>query len=96
MDVISAPIVRPRVAAPLAGALLYIGRTCDGFVGGSALALFATAVGMGVPPLLVGISASALLPRAGAWMQAVKFLFGVLSLAWRFGSPRPPLPVGCR
>lgn len=79
MGAISAMIVGPCVAAPLAGALVYISQTRDVFIGGSAL--FAMAVGMSVPLLLVGLSAGTLLPRAGAWMQSVKVFFGVLMLA---------------
>ena len=79
MGAISALIVGPCVAAPLAGALVYISQTRDVFIGGSAL--FAMAVGMSVPLVLVGISAGSLLPRAGAWMQTVKHFFGVLMLA---------------
>ncbi|MFM8462911.1 MAG: protein-disulfide reductase DsbD, partial [Burkholderiaceae bacterium] len=79
MGAISALIVGPCVAAPLAGALVYISQTRNVLIGGSAL--FAMAVGMSVPLLLVGLSAGSLLPRAGAWMQAVKYFFGVLMLA---------------
>jgi thioredoxin:protein disulfide reductase len=78
MGILSALIVGPCVAAPLAGALLYIGQSRDVTLGGSAL--FAMALGMGVPLLAVGLSAGALMPRAGAWMQTVKNLFGVLLL----------------
>ncbi len=87
MGAISAVIVGPCVAAPLAGALLYISQTRDVVIGGSAL--FALALGMGVPLLLVGVSAGALLPRAGMWMDAVKRFFGVLLLgtAWWLLSP---------
>ena len=79
MGVLSAIIVGPCVAAPLAGALLYIGQTHDAFLGGAAL--FSMALGMGVPLLLIGASAGTLLPKAGAWMESVKRLFGVLLLA---------------
>jgi thiol:disulfide interchange protein DsbD len=79
MGAISALIVGPCVAAPLAGALVYISQTRDVFIGGSAL--FAMAAGMSIPLLLVGLSAGALLPRAGNWMDAVKPFFGVLMLA---------------
>ena len=79
MGVLSAIIVGPCVAAPLAGALLYIGQTHDAFLGGTAL--FSMALGMGVPLLLIGASAGTLLPKAGAWMESVKRLFGVLLLA---------------
>ncbi len=90
MGAISALIVGPCVAAPLAGALVYISQTRDVVIGGSAL--FAMAVGMSVPLLLVGLSAGALVPRAGAWMQAVKIFFGVLMLAlalWMISSLIP-------
>ena len=79
MGAISALIVGPCVAAPLAGALVYISQTRNVLIGGSAL--FAMAIGMSVPLLLVGVSAGSLLPRAGAWMQTVKHFFGVLMLA---------------
>lgn len=79
MGAISALIVGPCVAAPLAGALVYISQTRDVILGGSAL--FAMAVGMSVPLLLVGVSAGSILPRAGAWMEGVKRFFGVLMLA---------------
>ena len=90
MGAISALIVGPCVAAPLAGALLYISQTRDVVIGGSAL--FAMAVGMSVPLILVGVSAGTLLPRAGAWMDAVKRFFGVLLLgvAWWLVSPVLP------
>jgi len=79
MGIVSALIVGPCVAAPLAGALLYIGQSGDVVLGG--VSLFSLALGMGVPLLLIGISAGALLPRAGGWMEAVKKFFGVLMLA---------------
>ena len=78
MGVLSALIVGPCVAAPLAGALLYISQSRDVVLGGSAL--FAMALGMGVPLLAVGASAGALLPKAGPWMETVKRFFGVLLL----------------
>ena len=79
MGMLSAIIVGPCVAAPLAGALLYIGQTHDAFLGG--VALFALAMGMGLPLLVIGASAGTLLPKAGAWMESVKRFFGVLLLA---------------
>ena len=78
MGVISALIVSPCVAAPLAGALIYIGQTHNVFLGG--VGLFALALGMGVPLLLIGASAGSLLPKAGSWMTIVRNLFGVLML----------------
>ena len=79
MGALSAVIVSPCVAAPLAGALLYISQTRDVVLGGSAL--FAMAIGMGIPLLVVGVSEGALLPRSGPWMVRVKQVFGVLLLA---------------
>ncbi len=91
MGAISALIVGPCVAAPLAGALVYISQTRDVFVGGSAL--FSMAAGMSLPLLLVGLSAGALLPRAGTWMQAVKAFFGVLMLALALWMVAPLIPA---
>lgn len=90
MGAISALIVGPCVAAPLAGALVYISQTRDVVIGGAAL--FAMAVGMSIPLLLVGVSAGSLLPRAGAWMESVKRLFGVLMLAMALWLVAPVLP----
>ena len=90
MGMLSALIVGPCVAAPLAGVLVYISQTRDVVIGGSAL--FAMAVGMSVPLLLLGLSAGALVPKAGHWMQAVKPFFGVLMLAlalWMVASLLP-------
>jgi len=78
MGLLSALIVGPCVAPPLAGALLYISQTNDPVIGG--LALFAMSMGMGVPLILIGASAGKLLPRAGAWMDTVKAVFGVSML----------------
>ncbi len=78
MGVLSALIVGPCVAAPLAGALIYIGQTGDAVLGGSAL--FALSLGMGAPLLVIGTSAGKLLPKAGPWMDAIKAVFGVMLL----------------
>ena len=78
MGFLSALIVGPCVAPPLAGALIYIGQTGDAVLGGAAL--FAMSLGMGLPLLLLGTSAGKLLPRAGSWMDAIKAVFGVLML----------------
>ncbi|MPQ76760.1 protein-disulfide reductase DsbD [Hydrogenovibrio sp. JE_KL2] len=78
MGFLSALIVGPCVAPPLAGALIYIGQTGDALLGGTAL--FAMSIGMGVPLLLLGTSAGKLLPKAGMWMENVKAVFGVLML----------------
>ncbi len=79
MGLLSALIVGPCVAPPLAGALIFIGQTGDWALGG--LALFALSMGMGAPLIAIGTSAGKLLPRAGAWMDTVKAVFGVLLLA---------------
>lgn len=78
MGALSALIVSPCVAPPLVGALIYIGQTGDALLGGAAL--FALSLGMGTPLLLIGASAGELLPRAGAWMERVKAVFGVVLL----------------
>ena len=90
MGALSALIVGPCVAAPLAGALLYISQTGDVALGGTAL--FSMAWGMGVPLLLMGASAGKLMPRTGAWMEGVKKFFGVLLLgtAWWMVTPLVP------
>jgi thioredoxin:protein disulfide reductase len=90
MGVLSAVIVSPCVAAPLAGALLYISQTRDVALGGAAL--FSMAIGMGVPLVAVGVSEGALLPKAGAWMAGVRKLFGVLLLAVALWILAPVLP----
>ncbi len=78
MGFLSALIVGPCMAPPLAGALIYIGQTGDAVIGG--LALFALSIGMGLPLILVGTLGGKYLPRAGGWMDAVKAVFGVLLL----------------
>ena len=91
MGMLSALIVGPCVAAPLAGALLYISQSRDGVLGGAAL--FAMALGMGVPLLAVGASAGALLPKAGPWMNTIKRFFGVLLLAVAIYLVSPLIPL---
>jgi thioredoxin:protein disulfide reductase len=92
MGLLSAVIVSPCVAAPLAGALLYISQTRDVALGGAAL--FSMALGMGIPLIAIGVSEGALLPKAGAWMGGVRKFFGVLLLAvavWIVSPVLPPL-----
>lgn len=79
MGLLSALIVGPCVAPPLFGALIYIGQTEDAMLGG--VALYALSMGMGAPLLAIGTSAGKLLPRAGAWMDTIKAVFGVGLLA---------------
>lgn len=78
MGFLSALIVGPCVAPPLAGALIYISQTGDAVLGGTAL--FALSMGMGAPLIAIGTSAGKLLPRAGGWMDSVKAVFGVMML----------------
>jgi thiol:disulfide interchange protein DsbD len=79
MGTLSSLIVGPCVAAPLAGALIYIGKTGDVILGGSAL--FMMGFGMGIPLLIIGASAGKLLPKAGHWLTAINPVFGVIMLA---------------
>ncbi|MBD3755957.1 MAG: thioredoxin family protein, partial [Gammaproteobacteria bacterium] len=88
---LSALIVGPCVAPPLAGALIYIGQTGDALLGGTAL--FAMSMGMGLPLLLLGTSAGKLLPRAGGWMESVKAVFGVMLIGVAIWMAERILPV---
>ena len=78
MGFLSALIVGPCVAAPLAGALVYIGQTGDAVLGGAAL--FVMSLGMGFPLIVVGVSAGKFMPKPGAWMTMVSAVFGVMML----------------
>jgi len=91
MGIFSAAIVSPCVAAPLAGALLYISQTRDVMLGG--IALFAMSIGMGVPLILVGVFEGAFLPKSGHWMRSVKHFFGALLLAVAIWIVSPVLPA---
>lgn len=91
MGVLSALIISPCVAAPLAGALLYISKTQDVVLGG--VALFSLSLGMGAPLLAIGASAGALLPKAGAWMNAVRNIFGVIMLGVAIWLISPVIPL---
>ncbi|HCY62228.1 MAG TPA: thiol:disulfide interchange protein [Oxalobacteraceae bacterium] len=91
MGAVSAVIVGPCIAAPLAAALLYIGQTQDVVLGGAAL--FAMALGKGVPLLVIGTSLGSLLPRSGTWMQSIKMFLGVLLLAAALWTVSPFIPV---
>jgi thiol:disulfide interchange protein DsbD len=91
MGALSAVILGPCVAPPLAAALAFIAQTGNTVLGGSAL--FVLALGMGVPLLLIGVSAGALLPRAGGWMNAVKYFFGVMMLAIAIYLISPIIPA---
>ena len=91
MGALSAVILGPCVAPPLAAALAFIAQTGNTVLGG--VALFVLALGMGVPLLLIGLSAGALLPRAGGWMNAVKYFFGVMMLAIAVYLISPVIPA---
>ena len=91
MGFLSALIVGPCVTAPLAAALLYIAQTGDAFLG--AAALFALALGQGIPLMAFGTVGSRALPRAGAWMVQIKYVFGFVFLGtaiWMSGRILPP------
>jgi thioredoxin:protein disulfide reductase len=91
MGALSALIVSPCVAAPLAGALIYISQTHDVLLGG--VALFSLSIGMGVPLLLIGASAGHVLPKAGIWMTTVRNFFGVLMLGVAIYMISPVIPL---
>jgi thioredoxin:protein disulfide reductase len=91
MGILSALIVGPCMAAPLAGALLYIAKTGNAALGG--LALFVMALGMGVPLVIAGVAARHLLPKVGPWMEGVKKVFGVIMLAVALWLLNPVLPA---
>ncbi len=78
MGFLSALIVGPCVAPPLAGALIYIGQTGDALLGGAAL--FVMSLGMGLPLLLIGTGAGKFMPKPGGWMTVVSKVFGVVML----------------
>jgi thiol:disulfide interchange protein DsbD len=79
MGFLSALIVGPCVAPPLAAALIVIGASGSAFLGGAAL--FALSIGMGLPLILFGVSAGKLVPKAGPWMDSIKAVFGIALLA---------------
>ena len=79
MGILSALVVSPCVSAPLIGVLTYISSTGDALLGG--LSLLALSLGMGLPLLIIGTGGGRFLPSAGAWMNTIKAVFGVLLLA---------------
>ncbi len=93
MGSLSTLIVSPCVSAPLVGVLAYIGQSGDVLLG--AIALLALGIGMGIPLLLIGLSADRILPKVGPWMATVERLFGVMMLGvaiWML-SRMVPCPV---
>ena len=94
MGFLSALIVGPCVAPPLAGALVYIGQTGDALLGGAAL--FVMSLGMGAPLLLIGLGAGKYMPRPGGWMDSVSKIFGIVMLAvavWMLDRVLPSIVV---
>ncbi|HIO91772.1 MAG TPA: protein-disulfide reductase DsbD [Leucothrix mucor] len=91
MGMLSALIVGPCVTAPLTGALIFIADTKDALLGG--LSLFMLGMGMGVPLLIIGTAAGEFLPKAGAWMDKVKAVFGVLMLGLAIWMLERILPI---
>ncbi len=94
MGFLSALIVGPCVAPPLAGALVYIGQTGDAFLGGAAL--FVMSLGMGAPLLLIGVGAGRFMPKPGGWMDSVSKVFGIVMLAvavWMLDRVLPAIVV---
>ncbi|MFP6845229.1 MAG: protein-disulfide reductase DsbD [Thalassolituus sp.] len=90
MGILSALVVSPCVSAPLAGALVYLSTTGDALLGGSAL--LALGLGMGAPLIVLGTTGASVLPKAGAWMNQIKALFGILLLGvaiWLLGRILP-------
>ena len=94
MGFLSALIVGPCVAPPLAGALVYIGQTGDAFLGG--IALFVMSLGMGVPLLLIGLGAGKFMPKPGGWMENITKVFGIVMLGvaiWLLGRVLHPTVI---
>ncbi|WP_174874463.1 protein-disulfide reductase DsbD [Vogesella oryzae] len=91
MGALSALLVGPCIAPPLAIALGYIGQTGDAALGGAAL--YSMALGLGLPLLVVGTFGGHVLPRAGQWMNAVKFAFGFVMLGVAIWMAGPFLPT---
>jgi thiol:disulfide interchange protein DsbD len=88
MGILSALLVGPCIAPPLAAALAYLGKTGDLILGGSAL--YVMALGLGVPLLLIGAFGSTILPRlSGRVMQGIKMFFGIVLLAMAVWISRP-------
>lgn len=79
MGAISGLVCSPCTTAPLSGALLYVAQSGDLLTG--AVALYALAMGMGIPLMLAAVFGNKLLPKAGGWMDTVKILFGFILLA---------------
>ncbi|GAA4871352.1 protein-disulfide reductase DsbD [Ferrimonas pelagia] len=79
MGLISGLVASPCTTAPLSGVLIYVAQSGDLMLGG--VTLYALSMGMGLPLLLLGTSGGKLLPKAGAWMETIKHVFGFLMIA---------------
>jgi thiol:disulfide interchange protein DsbD len=90
MGALSAVIIGPCAAPPVFAALAFVSRTGDAMLGGAAL--FAMALGIGAPLIVVGASAGTLLPKAGPWMQTINRVFGVIMLALAVWIISPVIP----
>ncbi|AJW43446.1 thiol:disulfide interchange protein [Ralstonia mannitolilytica] len=88
--VVAALVVVRSVPAPLAGALAYAEQTGDAVGAGGAL--FAMAIGMGVPLVLVGVATGYLVPHAGHWLKVTKRFLGFLLLGEAIWAVSPLLP----
>ena len=94
MGFLSALIVGPCIAPPLAGALVYIGQTGDAILGG--MALFVLSLGMGVPLLIIGLGAGRFMPKPGGWMENITRFFGIVMFGvaiWLLGRVLSPTLV---
>ena len=94
MGFLSALIVGPCIAPPLAGALVYIGQTGNAVLGG--MALFVLSLGMGVPLLIIGLGAGKFMPKPGGWMENVTRFFGIVMFGvaiWLLGRVLSPTLV---
>lgn len=88
MGALSALIVGPCVAPPLVAALAYLGQTGDLLLGGAAL--YALALGLGLPLLAIGLFGAAALPRLSPKvLHAVRLLFGIVLLGMAVWIARP-------
>ncbi|WP_434777357.1 protein-disulfide reductase DsbD [Neisseria sp. Ec49-e6-T10] len=91
MGMFSALIIGPCVAPPLAIALGYIGQTKDAVLGGALL--YAMALGMGIPLIILGTFGGHYLPKAGSWMNTIKHCFGMIILGFAIYLASPFLPI---
>lgn len=91
MGALSALVVGACMTAPLFGILTFIAQTQQIMFG--AIALFTLALGLGTPLILIGLGAGAILPRAGQWMNQIKYAFGLLLMISAWWVVTPIMPV---